>query len=397
MRTNVLRRTLGVAVLLLAAWPAEAQDGETSAGRTPGWSVTPGVTVGAVYDSNVGLANAPADTGRTQSDRLVLVQPSGELEFVSPRTQFSTGYQGNLRRYVDLDQLNGFDQRVHASFRRLATKRLAFSLSESYGQSPTTDELELNGVPFSRTGSRRNSLGGRVDARLTKFTTVGLSVDHTWVSFERTGTLLTGGSVSGGRVDLSRRVRERVSVGLEYGVRFAEFDEGTRQVTFHDAGGTVQVGLGERTSAGFASGLSYLDDRSLGETRRGPYVRADVTHGTEHATFGASFDRTFVPTYGFGGSSRSQQLRGFARMPFAQNRMHLQGSASWRKTDPFLSGGLSLETATLRSTLGYSAARHLRLEVFYALTRQDTGVAGGNINRQRAGAQVVLSQPMRIP
>ena len=50
----------------------------------------------------------------------------------------------------------------------------------------------------------------------------------------------------------------------------------------------------------------------------------------------------------------------------------------------------------LRSTVGYSAARWLRLEGFHAFTRQDSQVTGGEINRQRIGAQVVVSQPMRI-
>ena len=50
----------------------------------------------------------------------------------------------------------------------------------------------------------------------------------------------------------------------------------------------------------------------------------------------------------------------------------------------------------LRSTLGYAATRYLRVEGFYAFTRQDSRIAGGKVNRQRVGAQVVISQPMRI-
>jgi hypothetical protein len=165
---------------------------------------------------------------------------------------------------------------------------------------------------------------------------------------------------------------------------------------FHDAGGTVRYRVLERTSIGGAAGIAYLDERTLGETRRGPYVRANVTQHTEHATFGASFDRTFVPSFGFGGSSRSEEVRGFVRMPIPQNRMYVQSSASWRKTEPFVTGGLSLETTTLRSTFGYAVARYVRVEVFHTLTRQDTGVPGGDINRQRVGTQVVISQPMRI-
>jgi hypothetical protein len=396
MRTHVLTRALALLGLLVSALPVAAQQAEAPAG-TPGWSVTPSVAAGAVYDSNVALANAPASTGRTQSDRLLLVQPSAELEFVSPRTQFSSGYSGSLRRYVEFEQLNSFDQSAHISLRRLASKHVTVSVSEDYAQAPTTDELELNGVPFLRTGSRRNVVSGRVEARLSKFTDVGFSADHNRVSFERPGVRLTGGRVTGGHFDLNRRLRERLSVGAEYSIRFAEFGEAvTREVVFHDAGGTVRYRVLERTSIGGAAGIAYLDERTLGETRRGPYVRANVTQHTEHATFGASFDRTFVPSFGFGGSSRSEEVRGFVRMPIPQNRMYVQSSASWRKTEPFVLGGPLLETTTVRSTFGYAVARYVRLEVFHALTRQDSGVPGGDVNRNRIGTQVVILQPMRI-
>jgi hypothetical protein len=395
MRTKLLVRTLGIAILV-APWPAAAQDAETPSGNVPGWSVTPGITVGAMYDSNVALANAPADTGRTSSDQLITVQPMGLLEFQSPRTQFSTGYQGHLRRYLELDQLNGFDQRGHASIRRLASKRVTLSMSESYARTPTTDELELNGVPFSRNGARRNAFSGAVDTRLSKYMDLSIGVDHTWVLFDHTTSELTGGWVVGGRGTLSRRLSERLSVGGEYGVRLAELNDNTQNLTFQDTGGTAHIALARRTSVGVAAGLAYLNDRSNGEKRQGPYLRADVTQNTERATFGAAYERTFIPSFGFGGSSQSEQVRGFVRMPLDRNRMYVEADLAWRNSDPFVADALPLATTTIRSTVGYAAARHLRFEAVYMLTRQDTPVAGGDVNRSRVGIQVVVSQPMRI-
>jgi hypothetical protein len=46
--------------------------------------------------------------------------------------------------------------------------------------------------------------------------------------------------------------------------------------------------------------------------------------------------------------------------------------------------------------VGYALVRWLRLEAFHVFTRQDSIVTGGEINRQRAGLQLVVSQPMRI-
>jgi hypothetical protein len=83
-------------------------------------------------------------------------------------------------------------------------------------------------------------------------------------------------------------------------------------------------------------------------------------------------------------------------MPLSRNRMYIQGSASWRRSEPFVETDLNLDTWSVRSTLGYSASRWLRLEGFYAFTRQDSQVTGGEISRHRAGTQIVISQPMRI-
>lgn len=396
--SNWLRRLIATAaVVLAAAAAAAAQDAsERSTGRTPGWSFTPGVSFGGVFDSNVALAAVSPTRQQAQSDLLMLAEPFAQLDFVSKRTDLSTGYQGYVRRYMDLDQLNGFDQHGYGSLRRLVSKRVTFVFSEDYARVPTTDELEVNGVPFSRTGARRNALAGQLDARLTKFTDLSMKYDNTWVSFDRTDSLLNGGAVNGLTTSLSRRLRDRAAVGVEYSVRVADLNEGTRQLTFHDAGATAHIGLSAHTNASLAAGYSFMDDRSLHETRTGPYLRAELTQGTGHATIGAAFERMFVPSFGFGGSSQSQQLRAFIRMPLDASRMYLEGSGSWRRTDPFVAHELSLDTTVVRSTLGYSATHSLRVEGFYAFTRQDSRIAGGTVNRQRIGVQVVISQPMRI-
>lgn len=402
MRKRFLRpMALALAVLLSGA-PVLAQRGaaqdepELNPWDIPGWSFVPGLTLSLTYDSNVALASAPADTGRTQGDRLLVAQPFGQLRYLGPRTDFSTGYGGYLRRYGTYDALNGFDQRGYLALRHLATRRLTVFVRDTYADVPTTDEVELNGIPFSRTGSRYNAFAGGLQARLTKFTDLSLRYDQTWVRFDRQDTLLTGGVVNGVTADLSRRISERTTVGAEYGVRFADLNDGTRNITFQDAGGTVQHALTAYTSVSLGAGLSYLSDGFRDETRTGPYVRAGILRKTERATIGATFERMFVPSFGFGGSNRSEELRGFVQMPLSRNRTYIQGSAAWRRSDPFVASELKLNTYWIRSTVGYAVARWARLEGFYAFTRQDSQVTGGEVNRHRTGIQVVISQPMRI-
>jgi hypothetical protein len=400
MKTHFTPRTLIAMPILLAglAGSAAAQDSssEFASWRTPGWSFTPGVTLAGVFDSNVALVSAPADTRQTQSDQLFIAQPFGQLEFMSRRTQFATGYQGYMRRYTDVDELNGFDQRGYISVRRLHTRRLTYFLNDHFADVPTTDEVELNGVPYTRTGSQMNTLAAGLEARLTKTTGLSVSYDNTWVQFDRTDTFLTGGQVNGGRAELNHHLSSRLAFGAEYGIRYADLNEGTHRLLFHDVGGVLRYGLGGRTSFSLAAGASHLDDRSFDETRTGPYVRTALTHEAQHATVGAAFERMFVPSFGFGGSNQSQQVHGFIRMPLNRNRVYVQGSGSWRRSEPFVQSALELDTYSIRSTLGYSAVRWLRLEGFYAFTRQDSEVTGGEINRHRAGTQVVISQPMRI-
>ena len=83
-------------------------------------------------------------------------------------------------------------------------------------------------------------------------------------------------------------------------------------------------------------------------------------------------------------------------MPIPRNRAYVQASVAWRHSIPYVSTDLELDSILARSTLGYALARWFRVEGFYAFTRQDSKVTGGEINRHRIGAQVVISQPMRI-
>jgi hypothetical protein len=387
------------ALILVCAVPAAAQQEETGSWSLPGWSFTPGVSTGVVYDNNVSLSDASATTGRTPSDQLFLVQPFGRLEYNAARTVFSTAYRGFFRRYMELDQLNAFEQRADFSLRRLATRRVTFLFSNNFSDVPTTDDVELNGVPFSRTGTRTNALAGTVTGRLTQFTDLSVRYENTWVTFDQgpeVNTFLRGGYVNGVRADLSRRLNERVSAGGEYSFRFANLNEGTRKVAFQDFGGNVKYSVGRHTSASASAGISHLVDKEFDDTRTGPYIRLSIAHQMARATVGAAFDRSFVPSFGFGGSNRSQELTGYVAMPFQRNRLYLQASGSWRRSEPLIETSLELDTIRLRGTLGYSATRWLRGETFYTYSRQDSIVTGGEVDRHRLGLQLVISQPMRI-
>ena len=152
MLFHALRRSsIAAALLVLAsasvAGAQQEQVTEFESWRLPGWSFTPGVTIGTMFDSNVAVSQAQLPGGSPASDRLITVQPFGQLEFYDARTSFSSGYGGLVRRYTDLTELDGVDHRAHVDFRRMLTRRVTFYTKENYMRVPTTDLLQLNGVP----------------------------------------------------------------------------------------------------------------------------------------------------------------------------------------------------------------------------------------------------------
>ena len=71
--------------------------------------------------------------------------------------------------------------------------------------------------------------------------------------------------------------------------------------------------------------MSHLDDQ-LGTFEVGTCTcAASISHTAERAVFGASYEHSFVPSFGFGGSTRNQQVMGWINLPPIGRRLYLQG------------------------------------------------------------------------
>jgi len=403
----------GVLAGLVGVAPLDAQQEQVTefpSWRLPGWSFTPGVTIGALFDNNVAIAPAAAPGGKPDSDRLFTFQPTGQLEYYDARTMFSSGYHGTIRRYVELSALDGVDHHGYFSLQRMITRRVTFYAKDNYMRVPTTDQLELNGVPFRRTGAKYNDLTGGLEARLSRTIDLTAEYENTWVDFVRKDTPLTGGFVNGVHASLSDRVSGRSSIGVEGGMRWANLTENRLDVTentlgvtavpvtllFEDVGAVYRYRTGPLTVVEAAFGLAHLDDRTRGITRNGPYARAGITHRAERANVGAFYERSYVPSLAFGGTNQSEELRGYVEMPLARNRFYVQESAAWRRTNPFAVGEPPLASVWVDTLGGYALQRWLRLEGYWVFTRQDNRLAGGLVTRHIIGMQVVVSEPMRM-
>ena len=402
---QIMRITTAVVVALaLSGGAASAQDRPSDFDNwvIPGWTFTPSIAVAGGWDSNIAMTS-PEVLGRpTDSDRLFIIEPYGQFDFHSSRTEFVAGYKGLLRRYVTADELNGFDQRGYLSFRHLATRRLSVFANNQYEDAPTTDELELNGVLFARVGSRTNRMSAGADFRVTKFTDLSVGYENTWVAFDNETAFLRGGVMHAVRADYTARLSERTRLGGEYRIRRSNINDDTRIMWFHDIGGVLEQQLSPHVTLGVAAGYSLLEDPAIERQRGGLYFRSDLTGRTDHFSVGAGYERSYAPSFGFGGANASQELRGFVHMPFMRNRLYANGTGLWRRTNPLLTDELDLDTFTVDTAVGYGLSRWLRLEGFYQFSRQDSHftLAGVDttaaIDRHRLGVQVVVSQPMRI-
>ena len=122
MKKCIWRSALLVIPVVTAAAVSAQQQEIEPVGPIPGWSFRPSVAIGTLFDSNLALTSPRADLGETEGDMLLAIRPEGELAFFSRRTDFSASYRGTIRRYQDVDALNGYDNRAGISLRRAATQ-----------------------------------------------------------------------------------------------------------------------------------------------------------------------------------------------------------------------------------------------------------------------------------
>ena len=146
--------------------------------------------------------------------------------------------------------------------------------NDNYSQVPTTDQLDLNGVPYSA-DRRALQLGGRPASRRgsRRATDLVVRYEMTWVDFVRKDTLLTGGMVNGIHGELTHRFTERASLGAEYGVRWADLTRARESSPSRTSAACSAIAPGENTTFEAAAGVAHLVDRTRSITRDGP-VRA---------------------------------------------------------------------------------------------------------------------------
>jgi hypothetical protein len=378
---------------------AEAQSAPWQQERlTPGWTFTPGAAVGGLWDSNVTVRNQ----GSTPvSEWVGAVSPRGELDFNGRHSRVSGSYSGTLHAYRTLEALTRYDQRVRASARHQPTARLSLQSQFAATLTPTTEDLEISGLPYVRLGSRLyTSRGGAV---YTASDRTSLAVDYTAqrVSFERAAVVdfhdLRGGSSHGGSVGLTRRLDRRLSTGGSWQYIRSQLTDSDVTAHMQRIQGEIGWQLAPSTSVAGSAGIAHLRVPSVDASQVGPAFGAAINHVKGRLRLTARYEQAFSATYAFGSAISHRTASASAYLPLMRGRMFVSGSAGVHRSTPTAGAVdvITLDSVLASTTVGFHASRWLRVEGFYLASFQDSS-ARGHYDRSRIGFQLVTSKPLRI-
>jgi hypothetical protein len=395
-----MRIALRVLLAVVAAMAPATADAQrlTEERQVAGWIFTPAVRFGGAWDNNILLADPDSNP---PSDYATPVSPSATLDYRGRRTRLSSGYDGSFLMYQTFGELNSSEHRVRGVLEHRATPRLMVFTEGDWARVPTTDALVLSGIPFFRIGSRMASAGGGFESTLARHLVMRGRYTLRRVDFEEDDEFvnanLLGGHAHEVGVSLNRAVSARLTVGTEYELRRAIITDLDDRVNSHTASGTVQYALTPATTVSGLLGVSRLDAGLLHEPRTGPAVRAGIIHRARLLVLSASYQRSFIPSFGFGGTFQNEEWQGNVHVPFARNRAYVDGSVARFNNDPLVENQQpSLRSVWLSGTLGYRFTRWLSMEGFYSQSDQSSQRAGGDLGRRQVGFRMHATKPMKL-
>jgi hypothetical protein len=393
------------AVALAVAAPVFAQDGRPESGAAPsasplpagGWNITPSLRYSANWDDNV-LYKSRVDS--PTGDFLNVLNPRADAEFSTRRSQFSGHYDGAFLVYRDFNTLNSYDQNGGLSAKRVLSKHVTLSVDDTVAVSPTTDVALLVGVPFLRTGASVNDFRSGIQADVTKRTAINVGYHFEWVRFDQTtpfGDALLGGHSQGGAFSLRHKWSRLTALTVEYGRQFSTVGRPEKFDVQTVAAGFERT-LTETVRIFAAAGLSRLAATALAPALTNPRYHAGLAQRLRTSVLSVVYDRSFVPSYGFGGMTDSTDFTVRLNMPL-RRKVYTNSAFAWRtnsylQTLPGRAG--SLRSRFFEASIGYLVQPWVRIEGSYGSSYQTTALPGGTMDRNRLGIQVITAKPMRI-
>ena len=404
--TRHTRSALALTLTLSAAAGLSAQErvgasNAPEANAGPGWTFTPSFGYVGTYDDNISLFGVRT-AEEENNDFISIYQPSLELAYAGRHSRFGAEYSGSLLNYQTFTALNRWNQRAKIEVRRQETARLKWFARASAAAMPSTDLIELGGIPYRQTGARTADGRGGVDFRISARDSVSSSITDQVVDFDRPAdarALLRGGHVIESLNVWRRRFGSRLSAGTDYSFRRAAINGDVEQFSIHAAESAIEYELSPAWSFSGGAGIMYLESTPTTAARTGPAWRASLERHVNSSAFHVGYVRSFIPSFGFGGTIQNQEAGvGYRTALFGSRRWYTDHSAVFRDDSPLTAMVEQLPLRSLRtnSVLGFAPQPWVRLEAFYSRVQQSSLRAGGLVYRNRVGFQIVTSKPVRV-
>jgi hypothetical protein len=396
--------TLALAgVTTLSALHAQERIGggrPTEEPKGPGWTFTPTVGVSETYDDNVSLFGR--GTASPTDDYVSSVFPGADLSYGGRHTRLNMGYSGSFLNYRTFTALNRWDQRGRIEFRREETSRLGWFANANAAVIPSTDLIDFGGIPYRHVGATTYDARGGINYVLGRRSAITSSLSYQDIAFQQSETFrpfLRGGHIAESLTGYRYRLSSRLSAGADYSFRHASVLGESEQFNIQTAEAAIDYELSPAWSMSAGAGAVYLQASAITESRTGPALRLTLNRHQERTTFHVGYLRSYIPSFGFGGTNQNQEIGvGFRTPLFHSERFYTDQSLVFRDDAPLVGAfeQLPLRSLLTYSIVGWAAQRWVRLEAFYARAQQSTLRPGGQVDRNRIGFQIVTSKPMRV-
>ncbi len=401
--TRTTRATLVFAALMSAGLTAQERlgSGTPQPEFRAGWTFTPTIGFAETYDDNISLFGR--DTAeQVNDDYIATVFPAADLHYAGKHTMVDLGYTGSFLDYRTFSVLNRWDQRAKFEMRRQETARVKWSARASAAMMPTTDLIELGGIPYRHTGARTADGRGGVEYAVSASNSLSHSLNYQVIDFDRDDNVravLRGGRVLESMNGWRHKFDSRLALGADYSFRRAVVVGDEQAFNIHTTEAAVDYELSPLWSFSGGGGIVYLQETALTSARTGPAWRAQIERRRAGRSFHAGYVRSYIPSFGFGGTIQNQEVGISYRTPlFGSRTFYADNSAVFRDNQPLTDTLEQLPLRSLRtySILGWEPQPWMRLEVFYSRVQQSSLRAGGQLHRNSVGFQIVTSKPMRM-
>jgi hypothetical protein len=395
-----------VAAVALLSATASAQERPVG-GSAPapsfrsGWTFTPSFGFSESYDDNISLFGI--GTAEQQNNDFVATYfPEADVPYAGKHTSFSSGYSGSFLDFRTYTSLNRWDQRAHADLRRQETASLKWFALGNVALVPSTDLVDLGGIPYRRTGARTANGRGGVEYSVSATDAVSVTSDYQSVEFDREPlevNALRGGHILESIGAWRHKVDPRLAVGVDYSYRLATIVGDPETFTLHAAQGAFDYDLSPLWTMSGGGGIVYVQATATLPGHAGPAYRVALERHRAGRTFHVGYLRSYIPSFGFGGTISNQSANvGFHTPLFADRRFSLDVTGVFRDDEPLSGFDQQLPLRSLRAytTFGFAPQPWVRLEGFYVRVQQTSTRVGGQIYRNRVGFQIVTSKPVRI-